>query len=116
MNGWCFFLTWVHGYPILAYYYVMRSRELNQNKTNGIGIMVMVRILKKTVTLPDSLTVGQPFFLTLLIDWLSALIGIKTTFHLFLLSLGSTLEVTALVKNVNNRKSPEGEVKGPDWF
>ena len=55
---------------------------------------------------------GSPSFLTLLIDWLSALIGIKASFHLFFLSLGSPLEV----KNVSNRKSPEhDEVKGQTW-
>lgn len=88
---------------------------MNRKNANGIGIMVMVRKLKKNITPPDSLTMWAALLsdiinrLAFCPDWN------KSQPSFFFLSLGSPLEVTLLVKNVSNRKSPDhDEVKGSD--
>lgn len=91
--------------------YGSNSKKLSRKNTDGVGVIVMVRNLKKTIHPPDFLVV-EAALLSEIIDRLPFSPDWNKSQLLFVLSLGLPLEVTVLVKNVNKAKSPEHEVKG----
>lgn len=105
MNGQCFSLAWVHGHSVWAGLWE-NSKKLNRKNTDGVGVLVRVRNLKKSINPPDFLVVEAA---NEIIDRLPFSPNWKKSQLLFVLSLGLPLEVTVLVKNSNKAKSPGHE-------
>lgn len=91
--------------------YRSHSKKPSRQNTGGAGVIVMVRKLKKTINPPDFLVV-EAALLPEIIDRLPFSPDWNKSQLLFVLSLGSPLEVTVLVKYVSKAKSPKREVKG----